>query len=146
MRITGSGSSKMVQLIREIGKNVEITVELATVTNPPPELKIKIDNMDVELEKEDLVVAEYLTEHKRKVNIETENYEITSENINEEMSEEGDPSHEHDITSLELENGNLKIEEAEIKFLDELEVGDRVIVAGVNHGQLYYIFDRAVTY
>ncbi|WP_033842323.1 DUF2577 family protein [Geobacillus vulcani] len=46
-----------------------MSVELGTVTNAPPDLKIKVDNMKVDLDRDDLVVAQYLTKHKRQVKI-----------------------------------------------------------------------------
>jgi len=57
LRLEGSGASKLVQLVREIGYNKDVDIELATVTAPPPNLKIKVDNMSVELQKDDLVVC-----------------------------------------------------------------------------------------
>jgi hypothetical protein len=68
-RIHGSGASQLVQLMRQYGYNKDIDVELATVTNAPPNLRIKVDNMSVELENDDVIVAQYLTKHTRKISI-----------------------------------------------------------------------------
>jgi hypothetical protein len=68
-RIYGSGASQLVQLMRQYGYNKDIDVELATVTSAPPNLRIKIDNMSVDLDKDDVIVAQYLTGHARKVSI-----------------------------------------------------------------------------
>lgn len=130
-RLEGSGASKMVQVIRKFGHNQDINIEFATVTSPPPNLKIKVDNMSIELDKDDLMVAEYLTKHKRKI-------KFTSSSVAEAMSTEGFEPHVHDITSLVLEG--------EMEFIDELKAGERVIVANIDSGQTYVILDRAVSY
>jgi hypothetical protein len=68
-RLEGSGAARLIQLIRQHGYNVDVNIEMATVTSSPPDLKIKVDNMKVELDRDDLVVAQYLTKHKRQVKI-----------------------------------------------------------------------------
>jgi Protein of unknown function (DUF2577) len=68
-RLEGSGAARLIQLIRQHGYNVDVNIEMATVTSAPPDLKIKVDNMKVELDRDDLVVAQYLTKHKRQVKI-----------------------------------------------------------------------------
>lgn len=103
----GNGASQLVQLMRRHGYNKDINIELATVTAAPPALRIKVDNMAIELEAEDLIVAERLTSRKERIRI----------------------------------NGGA---ESEIEYLDELQIGDRVIVAEVNEGQTYIIIDRSV--
>lgn len=70
-RLEGSGPSQLVQLIKQIGYNKDIDIELATVTSSSP-LKVKVDNMKIELEGSDLVIAEYLTKHTREIRITTE--------------------------------------------------------------------------
>lgn len=69
LKLEGSPASQLLQMIKQHGYNKDIDIELATVTSAPPALKIKIDNMPVELDKSDLVVAEYLTKHARTVSI-----------------------------------------------------------------------------
>lgn len=68
-RLEGDGAAKLVQLIRRYGYNKDVDIELATVTSAPPDLKIKVDNMKVELDRDDLIVAQCLTKHKRQVKI-----------------------------------------------------------------------------
>ncbi len=148
-RIEGSGASQLVQLIRAIGYNWDITLELATVTAPPPELKIKVDHMNVELEKDDLIVAQSLTKYKRKVNVKSEGKtEVSSTSITQASvlvvsSGSGEITK---FTSFGMSSANLTVQEAELEFTDELKKDDRVIVAGIHQGQTYLILDRAVMY
>jgi Protein of unknown function (DUF2577). len=68
-RLEGDGAARLIQLMRQHGYNKDVDFELATVTSAPPNLRIQIDNMKVELDRDDLVVAQYLTKHKRQVKI-----------------------------------------------------------------------------
>ncbi|MGP0587274.1 DUF2577 family protein [Paenibacillus timonensis] len=148
-RIEGSGASQLVQLIRAIGYNSDITLELATVTAAPPELKIKVDHMNVELEKDDLIVAQSLTKYSRKVNVKSEGKtEVSSTSITQASvlvvsSGSGEITK---FTSFGMSSANLTVQEAELEFTDELKKDDRVIVAGIHQGQTYLILDRAVMY
>jgi hypothetical protein len=108
-RLEGSGAARLIQLIRQHGYNIDVDIELATVTSAPPNLKIKVDNMKIELDRDDLIVAQSLTKHKRQVKI----------------------------------DGGATVE---LEYQDELKVGDRVIVASANNGQLYFVIDKAVIY
>lgn len=67
--VEGSGRAKLGHVIKMLGFNRDIDLELATVTGALPNIKIKIDNMPVELDVDDLIVCEHLTEHSRQVTI-----------------------------------------------------------------------------
>lgn len=127
-KLEGRGSSQLAKMIKNLGYNKDIDILLAVVTSPPPALKIKVDGMPIELDKDDLIVAERLTKHKRTVTI-TKTLS-GSININNGATQ--------DLTSLEFE--------ADLNFDDELKSGDRVIVSEVADGQMYIILDRAVSY
>lgn len=131
MRLEGDGFSKLAQAIRDIGYNKDIDIELATVTAPPPNLKIKIDGMSIELEKSDLIVAERLTTH-------TCNVSLASSNVSLDMVAAGTGPHTHGVNGVNI-NGT-------ITFTDVLKPGDRVIVASINNGQTYVVLDKAVIY
>ncbi|RED40743.1 DUF2577 family protein [Paenibacillus sp. VMFN-D1] len=153
-RIEGSGASQLVQLIRAIGYNSDMSIELATVTAAPPELKIKVDHMNVELEKDDLIVAQSLTKYKRKVNLKSESKtKVSATNTNPEAPPFNfDPGAvfvgqgKISFTGIKVSSADFSTEEAELEFIDELEEGDRVVVAGIQQGQIYIILDRAVMY
>lgn len=68
-RLEGSGATRLIQLIRKHGYNKDVDIELGTVTSSPPDIKIQIDNMKMELDRDDLIVARYLTKHKRQIRI-----------------------------------------------------------------------------
>jgi hypothetical protein len=135
----GSGGSQLVQLIRHFGYNQEVNIELGTVTADAPNIRIKVDNMKIELDAADLVVAEHLTAHTRHIQITASgDANLTSHSITTEPSSS--------YTSFTLNSSDLTVTDATISYIDELKTGDRVIVASVNDGQLYIVLDRAVTY
>ncbi|MEW9697938.1 DUF2577 family protein [Paenibacillus sp. SI8] len=65
----GSGIGQLAQVIKRLGYNDFDRFEFATVTSPPPAIRIKIDNMKIELDASDVVMAECLTAHNRTVSI-----------------------------------------------------------------------------
>jgi ABC-type ATPase with predicted acetyltransferase domain len=67
--IHGTGASKLAQAIRRGGYNDYDRFELATVIAPAPALVIRVDNMAVDLDASDVVVAQSLTDYTRKVTI-----------------------------------------------------------------------------
>lgn len=126
--IEGNGISQFKALIKEVGYNKDVDIEFATVTAAPPDLRIKIDNMPLELDADDLVICEHLTEHTRKAT-------ISGGTIAQTTTQAGDPPHTHQITSFTLKDADIKFEAA-------LAVGDRVIVASNEAAQVYVILDR----
>jgi hypothetical protein len=63
MRLQGTGASQLVQMIREVGRNDFDEFSFATVISAPPNLRIKVDGMPIELEADDIVIAERLTKY-----------------------------------------------------------------------------------
>ncbi|MDR7001555.1 hypothetical protein [Neobacillus niacini] len=57
INIEGSAASRMVQLMRKHGHNRDVTIELATVVMPLPDLSVKLSSDGLVLEREDLVIA-----------------------------------------------------------------------------------------
>lgn len=140
-RFEGSGISQLRQVITKFGRNDFDKFELATVLAPPPEIRIKIDNMTIELDQTDVIVAEHLTRHKRVVTIEHE--ELAERDLGDGIG----------IDLLDTDDGSpdpvvtyFKESYVLMTFEDVLKQGDRVIVASMNDGQSYVILDRAVTY
>ncbi|KQL21870.1 hypothetical protein AN957_09960 [Cytobacillus solani] len=56
-------------MMKKHGHNTDVDVELATVVAPPPSLQIRLNSDNLTLDKSDLIIAEHLTEHTRKVSI-----------------------------------------------------------------------------
>ncbi|WP_025846473.1 DUF2577 domain-containing protein [Brevibacillus agri] len=135
-RLEGDGFSQLRQVVAEVGRNDYDKLELATVTAPPPALRIKIDNMALELEADDLVVAEHLTRHKRIVTIRHE------QDAERDVGDTEPKPRDNDST------GSLAwtYSYVEMQFEDVLKAGDRVLVSSMNDGQTYVILDRVVTY
>jgi hypothetical protein len=105
-RLEGNGGARFVKLMQLYGRNVEVDFVVGKVTSASP-LQIRLNDSGLPLDRDDLIVAEYLTKHTRKIKI---------------------------------DNGA----EQTLEFQDELAVGDAVILAEANDGQLYYVLDRAV--
>lgn len=135
-RLEGSGASQLAQVIQKFGRNDFDKLELATVTSSPPELRIKVDNMPIELEADDLVVAEHLTRHTRIVT------------LTHEQDAERDVGDTVPFPKDNDSDGDLyrKLSYVELRFEDVLKTGDRVLVSSMNDGQTYAILERVVQY
>lgn len=140
-RLEGSGVSQLYQVIKRVGRNDFDKFELATVTSPPPELRIRVDDWPIDLDRTDIIVAEHLTRHKRIVSIRHE--EMAERDLGDKIVQDG-------LDTDDMVPGNPITEYThsyvEQTFEDVLKPGDRVIVASMNDGQTYVILDRAVTY
>lgn len=69
LKIEGSGASKFVQAIRSISDSSDISIETASVINPPPSIKIRLDSDGIELESDEITVAGNLTSYSRQATI-----------------------------------------------------------------------------
>lgn len=67
--IEGGPISQLKALIKSIGYNKDVDIEFATVLSPLPDIRIKIDNIPIELDANDVTVCEHLRDHKREVTI-----------------------------------------------------------------------------
>lgn len=128
----------MLELIKQAARGVTasgnpVEVFEAVVVSAPPNLSIKLKGNDgLVIPKELIVVAELLTRHKRTV-------KLTSVNITDEETLQGLGPHQHDLTSIILND-------SEFEFLNELAVGEKVMVIRFAGGQKYWICDRIVQY
>ena len=125
-------------------------IELGTVTAPPPNLRIKLDHMPVEVQKEDLIVCEYLLRHERIVSIEHE--DEAERNLGDKVVE-ATASGEAIITSKVNQYSPLQSTYlwmlGQHKYLkqtyeDVLKPGDRVAVMALPGAQKYLVWDRVV--
>lgn len=149
-RLEGNGFSQLRQVIAQVGYNDFDKIELATVLAPPPGLRIQIDNMKEPLEADDLIVAQHLTRHKRKITLTgLHNTDILVEDAEQSAGgtyPKGTPINSIDFDEFSVRKADITVTEAEIEYLDELAEGDRVIVSSMNDGQAYVILDRVVMY
>jgi len=67
--IDGGGVSKLRDVVKQLGYNKDVDVEIGTVTAPLPDIRVKLDNANFELEREDVVVPERLRGYTRTVKI-----------------------------------------------------------------------------
>lgn len=106
------GSSPQAKLLEQIvrhGFNRELFIEQGVVVSELPDLKIEVAD-DIILEKDELIVAEHLTRHTRRVRI------------------------NDSTTAVNLE------------YMDQLALGDRVIILSDDDTDEYFVIDRAVMY
>ena len=157
-------AANLINLIRKetlkIIKNEYVGFELGTVISPSPDLVIKVDNLKVELSKQDLIICESLLTNTRIVSIlsrpgtvrELGGINAVDENSiyldNGTLNAHTDSisAHAHELESFELENAGMEMSYVELKFEESLAVGDRVLVQAVPGGQKYVIVDRVVKY
>lgn len=124
----GSGATRLWSLFGKDSEQIEATsVSLATVTALPPEMAVQVDGDSVETPSEGVVIAEHLTEHRRTVS-------FTGGTIS------GNVDGYHGPGSLRT----LEITKGELTLHCDLKIGDKVIVAVSNDGQVVYVFDKAV--
>lgn len=125
----GSGATRLWSLFGKDSEQIEATsVSLATVTALPPEMAVQVDGDSTETPSEGIVIAEHLTEHTRTVSF---TGGTISGNVRDTYTGGGD------LKSLEIINGALTLH-------CDLKIGDKVIVAVANDGQVVYILDKAV--
>lgn len=60
-QLEGSGAAQLIQLVQRFGYNKDTDIELGTVTAAPPSITVRLDNSPIELDKDDLIVAERVT-------------------------------------------------------------------------------------
>ncbi|WP_128893626.1 DUF2577 family protein [Longirhabdus pacifica] len=164
-KLEGNAYSQLVQMMKWLGYNKDVDIELATVTSIDP-LRIKVDNMDVELEGSDLIVSEQLLDHTRKIKIDSQTMGtidatqdgVTNHNISTPILPIPAPlpvdpatsgvvritSDQLHFTKIKLENTMLTGDQIELTVYSPLEVGDRLIVASINNNQHYIVIDKAV--
>jgi hypothetical protein len=65
----GSGRAKLRGVLDALSKSGGARIELATVIAPLPNIRVKVDNCPIELDADDLVVCEHLTQHTRTASI-----------------------------------------------------------------------------
>lgn len=68
MTMEGSGASRLYQLFGGGSGSSGIEIKLATIKALPPTIAVQVDGDSIDTPVEGIIVAEYLTEHKRTIN------------------------------------------------------------------------------
>lgn len=75
--IGNSGAARLRHVIRQLGYNKDVDIEFATILAPLPDIRARVDGQPFELDADDFIVCEHLTEHKRQAKIDDSAVEIT---------------------------------------------------------------------
>ncbi|MBU9705929.1 DUF2577 domain-containing protein [Paenibacillus sp. AK121] len=143
-RIDGGGVSQFRDVIKQLGHNVEVDIEYATILAPPPALRVQVDNMKIELDADDVIVPEHLREHTRKVSVKA--VEPTTLELNRYTRVTKETESSAPVNSKAFSDvfnfGGFTSGTFEITLHDTLKAGDRVAVASFGAGQRYIVLDR----
>ncbi|GED14425.1 DUF2577 domain-containing protein [Aneurinibacillus migulanus] len=147
METSGNPYTDLVQLMKEHGHNKDVDIVFGTITAPPPNIRVKVDNESLELKKDDVSVLEHLTRHKRIVTI--NHVEKAQRDVGDgvgvdKVSGDGQIFTVND--DLKPPYSSFSYNYVELTFEDVLKVGDRVVLAEIEKGQKYVILDREVIY
>ena len=123
-QLEGSGASRLLQMFKS--DTTPVTLTLATITALPPEISVRVDGDSVDTPHEGIIVAEHLTEHRRTIT------------FSDDVSGHVDGFHGPGTLR------DLQIAQKEMTIHCDLKIGDRVIVAIADDGQLVYVLDKAV--
>lgn len=148
--LEGSPYSRLSQMMGKFGYNKAVDFEIGTVISPEPNLIVKMDSSPIELDRDDLLIAEHLTNHKRYMTIRKSKNPEWQSNIRLKSTDVGDSetvvsSHSHDLTMVDMKNvqDDFTFEQVEVEYLDGLKAGDRVIMAWLDEQMRAVVFDRA---
>lgn len=107
-------------------------IELATVISPPPNLVIRIDNMKINLQGDDLIICAHLLPSTRYVGLSN----IVTP-IPDKVTYNGQ--------TCEQSGDNISTQHTTVNFLNNvLEAGDRVAVLALPGEQQYLVIDKVV--
>lgn len=125
--------SKLIELIRQqAAGQVPRGIELATVITPPPELRIRVDNMDINLEGDDMIVCAHLLPATRYANISNV---VTPVPV--QVTYNG--------ATHDQAGDDVSTQHTTIAFQDQiLQAGDRVAVMALPGEQQYLVWDKVV--
>lgn len=124
----GTGASRLYQLLGGNSSSSGVDIKRAVIKSLPPEISVQVDGDSIDTPSEGIIVAEHLLEHKRTISF---TGGTVSGQVQDTYTGGGD------LRSLEIIGG-------ELTFKCDLKVGDPVIVAIANDGQMIYVLDKAV--
>lgn len=125
-QLEGSGAARLLQLFGGDGTQ-PTTITNAIIQSVSP-ISVRVDGESIDTPEQGIIVAEHLTEHKRTISY---TGGTVSGQVQDTYTGGGD------LKTLEIVDG-------ELTFKCDLKIGDKVIVAIANDGQLVYVLDKAV--
>lgn len=121
--------TELAKMLKDREQNTPPSVATGVVLKPPPEPRIRLNDVVV-LEKENLVFAAHLLKnYERKVRFE-------DKKASGKTSSAGDPSHTHDVKEIKIDT--------KMKWTDTLKEDDEVILIPSMDEQMYYVIDKGV--
>lgn len=123
-------------------KLIEQMQKQGSISNPPSmqigevissnPLTIRIG--DLQIDKDNILIADYLKEYKRKIKIP----EVVATGETNDVSVGDHGTHKHNVTKV-------GINEVEITFLDTLKQGDKLAILPTSDRQTYIVLARVVS-
>lgn len=126
--------SKLIDLIRrQVVGLMPRGIELATVITPPPDLRIRIDNMDLNLSGNDLIICAHLLPVTRYANLHSKVTPAPPDQVT------------YDSQTFDQAGDNISTQHTAVAFQDQvLQAGDRVAVMALPGEQQYLVWDKVV--
>ena len=120
-------------------------LRLATITNPPPNLKLKIDGINEEFTVAELVISEQLLDFTTNAKIEAQSASVTGHGqISGTASFSGESGNiSVDASEISITEAGITADVADLSFEMILKKGDRVVVAPVNNN-VYAVLCKVV--
>lgn len=141
-RYEGGPYSKWSQVIRDVGYNKDTDFEIGEVIAPPPSLKIQVGSLEIEAD--DVVIAQHLTKYEipftasiTKAQFESAPLGTLNDDYVDETGAYGEQKKSYHSLGFTFDEGKITLD-------NSLKAGDRVVIASVDDGQRYIVLDRAV--
>ena len=122
IKTEGSFEDRLVQIMRSVNDNRGVSIQLGVVESPPPSPVVRLRTGNIELDSDDLIFAQSLTEYSRSVS------------GTGTMSAAGSGPHTHSYEVTNIDYGQI------------LESGDEVIVLCDFDALRFVVIDKAVTF
>lgn len=122
IKTEGSFEDRLVQIMRSVNDNRGVSIQLGVVESPPPSPVVRLRTGNIELDSDDLIFAQSLTEYSRSVS------------GTGTMGAAGSGPHTHSYEVTNIDYGQI------------LESGDEVIVLCDFDALRFVVIDKAVTF
>lgn len=140
--------SSLIEIIREQGSfNNSPCVIIGEILSPPPNIAIKVG--DIQLDKDNLYIADYLLQdYKRKIQIKEEaklshgGGSVLGKTSSASISEHG--SHNHNVNSLDVINADVDVRGYLVNKDCLLKKGEKVSLQQISGTNQFIVFNRLV--